>query len=181
VEGVTVSDKFVTKAEDDSEVTSSSPPVAPAPVASLRDPAREVLGWRRWLPGVDFTRYAVRLLCSDDAARRAILTDMFERHRAPEQAWLVRREHLNLVLPSSWRRLPGDAQPVNVIRDSRHRRWQWPEARFVLDADGTVWASEMGGLLVEDPVPVVSVARYTAQILHHAQRENATPGTSPRP
>lgn len=94
---------------------------------------------------------------------------MFAHHPAPEQAWIVRGSHAPLVLPATWKRLPHGACPVLVIRDAPPGRWLSPEVRFALDADGSLWCSELGELVVDDPVPLMSAARYAAAIVRNAR------------
>lgn len=97
-----------------------------------------------------------------------MLAEMISRHPAPEKGWLVRTAYSTVLIPAHHKRIPKGAEKVDVVRAGLFplgQRWQPFEDWFALDAEGVVWANDMGLRALELMTEDVTVARYAAEVL----------------
>lgn len=106
----------------------------------------------------------------------AILATMITRHPAAETGWLLATPYGTILIPGHHKRVPKDAAQVQVVRAGLFplgSQWQPFEDWFALDADGELWANDMGSRALEVMDQKETVARYAAEVLVAARTTNS--------
>lgn len=134
---------------------------------SVRHLNLALFGWRGRL-GLRTHYQWLAAPCESRPEHAAMLAEMISRHPAPEKGWLVRTPYSTVLVPGHHKRIPKGAEKVEVVRAGLFplgQRWQPFEDWFALDAEGVVWANDMGSRALELMNEDVTVARYAAEVL----------------